>query len=112
MVSSLVFLYQFAINYRSNFVCGDSKYYIFQDVEGPDIITNAENDEFRFDSFPSIFYRDIEKRYPYRVYIKYNNSKYVNYIGTDSSIEKQIVNLKACYPDGKFSDESIPSKTI
>jgi hypothetical protein len=69
---------QFATNFRPNFICGDDNYYIFPDVEGVDIITNSSNTEFKYDLFPSIFYRSVENKYPYRVYLKYNNSKYIN----------------------------------
>lgn len=109
LILFIVLIFNNIINLRPSFICGDSKYFTFKDVEGGEIITNEENNQFRYDMFPSIIYQDIELKYPYRAYLKYNISKYIVYIGKDSNLDKQVSNLKNCYPDSEVTIKTLSS---
>ena len=98
-ITAVIFLIVFStINYyidtsNPSFSCGDGKYYKFRDLEGFEIVTNLENSEFRYNFLPYTLNQRVDKEYPYRI-----NSQYFSYIGKESNTQKQVDNLKLCYP--------------
>jgi hypothetical protein len=86
--------------------CGDSSYYQFRDIEGPYFTLNTKNNQFQYSLLPSLSYTNRELDYPLVASMgdfKPNSDPEYFVAKSGDDIDKDIQNLKACFPSLKIT---------